>query len=180
MMLRSILRKPTGKSPNWRSRSLPSVQSSSTRFTRASAQRWRTRCLTRLKEAFAYSKSTGYFCSGCSGSPASRRRVTLRKREAVLDCLLTMGIHGSSLGSNHALAGRSTIGRASDRRGGVKMQRSRRMIGYEIPEEIAADCLFEAQGNVAEAQRLARRHIVGDDDYWHVAQLIEAAAERVV
>ena len=45
------------------------------------------------------------------------------------------------------------------------MQRSRRMIGYEIPEEIAADCLFEAQGNVAEAQRLARRHIVGDDDY---------------
>ena len=52
------------------------------------------------------------------------------------------------------------------------MQRSRRMIGYEIPEEIAADCLFEAQGNVAEAQRLARRHIVGDDDYWHVAQLI--------
>ena len=34
------------------------------------------------------------------------------------------------------------------------MQRSRRMIGYEIPEEIAADYLFEAQGNVAEAQRL--------------------------
>ena len=59
------------------------------------------------------------------------------------------------------------------------MQRSRRMIDYEIPEEIAADYLFEAQGNVAEAQRLARRHIVGDDDYWHVAQLIEAAAERV-
>ena len=59
------------------------------------------------------------------------------------------------------------------------MQRSRRMIGYEIPEEIAADCLFEAQGNVAEAQRLARRHIVGEDDYQLVARLIESAAERV-
>jgi len=47
------------------------------------------------------------------------------------------------------------------------------------PEEIAADCLFEAQGNVAEAQRRARRHIVGEDDYRHVAGLIEAAAERV-
>ena len=58
------------------------------------------------------------------------------------------------------------------------MQRRRRMIGYETPEEIAADCLFEAQGDVAEAQRLARRHIVGEDDY-HVAKLIEAAAERV-
>jgi hypothetical protein len=53
------------------------------------------------------------------------------------------------------------------------------MIGYETAEEIAADCLFEAQGNVAEAQRLARRHIVGEDDYQHVAKLIEAAAERV-
>ena len=59
------------------------------------------------------------------------------------------------------------------------MQHRRRMIGYAVPEEIAADCLFEAQGNVAEAQRLARRHIVGDDDYWLVAKLIEAAAERV-
>jgi hypothetical protein len=61
------------------------------------------------------------------------------------------------------------------------MQRRRRMIGYETPEEIAADCLFEAQGNVAEAQRLARRHIVGEDDYQHVAMLIviEAAAEHV-
>jgi hypothetical protein len=58
------------------------------------------------------------------------------------------------------------------------MQGRRRMIGYESPEEIAADCLFEAQGNVAEAQRLARRHIVGEDDYEHVARLIEAAAER--
>jgi hypothetical protein len=36
------------------------------------------------------------------------------------------------------------------------MQHRRRMIGYAIPEEIAADCLFETQGNVAEAQRLAR------------------------
>jgi hypothetical protein len=59
------------------------------------------------------------------------------------------------------------------------MQRRRRIIGYETPEEIAADCLFEAQGDVAEAQRLARRHIIGEDDYQHVAKLIEAAAERV-
>jgi hypothetical protein len=29
----------------------------------ASAQRWRSRCLMRLKEAFAYSRSTGCFCS---------------------------------------------------------------------------------------------------------------------
>jgi hypothetical protein len=56
------------------------------------------------------------------------------------------------------------------------MQHRRRMIGYETAEEIAADCLFEAQGDVAEAQRLARRHIVGEDDY---PKLIEAAAERV-
>ena len=42
------------------------------------------------------------------------------------------------------------------------MQHRRRMIGYAIPEEIAADCLFETQGNVAEAQRLARRYIVGE------------------
>ena len=59
------------------------------------------------------------------------------------------------------------------------MQRRRRMIGYETPEEIAADCLFEAQGDVAEAQRLARRHIIGEDDYQYVAKLIEATAERV-
>jgi len=59
------------------------------------------------------------------------------------------------------------------------MRHRRRIVGYAIPEEIAADCLFEAQGNVAEAQRLARRHIVGEDDYQHVAKLIEAAAERV-
>ena len=59
------------------------------------------------------------------------------------------------------------------------MQHRQRIIGYESPEEIAADCLFEAQGNVAEAQRLARRHIVGEDDCQQVAKLIEAAAERV-
>jgi len=53
----------------------------------------------------------------------------------------------------------------------------RRIVGYATPEEIAADCLFEAQGNVVEAQRLARRYIVGEDDYQHVAKLI--AAERV-
>jgi hypothetical protein len=52
-------------------------------------------------------------------------------------------------------------------------------VGYAIPEEIAADCLFETQGNVAEAQRLARCYIVGEDDYRHVAKLIEAAADRV-
>jgi len=46
-------------------------------------------------------------------------------------------------------------------------------------EEIAADCLFEPQGNVAEALRLARRYIVGEDDYRDVPKLIEAAAERV-
>ena len=59
------------------------------------------------------------------------------------------------------------------------MQHRRRIAGYATPEEIAADCLFEAQGNVAEAQRLARRYIVVEDDYQHVAKLIEAAAERV-
>jgi hypothetical protein len=59
------------------------------------------------------------------------------------------------------------------------MQHRRRLVGYATPEEIAADCLFEAQGNVAEAQRLARRYIVGKDDYQLVAKLIEAAAERV-
>ena len=58
------------------------------------------------------------------------------------------------------------------------MQHRRRIVGYATPEEIAADCLFEAQRNVVKAQRLARRHIIGDDDYWHVAKLIEAAAER--
>jgi hypothetical protein len=58
------------------------------------------------------------------------------------------------------------------------MQHRRRIVGYATPEEIAADCLFETLGDVAEAQRLARRHIVGEDDYQHVAKLIEAAAER--
>jgi len=52
-------------------------------------------------------------------------------------------------------------------------------VGYATPEEIAADCLFETQGNVAEAQRLARRRIVSEDDYQQVAKLIEAAAERI-
>ena len=59
------------------------------------------------------------------------------------------------------------------------MQPRPRIVGYATPEEIAVDCLFEAQGNVAEAQRLARRHIVGEDDYQHVAKLIGAAAERI-
>ena len=59
------------------------------------------------------------------------------------------------------------------------MQHRRRIMGYETAEEIAADCLFETQGNVAEAQRLARRRIVGEDDYQQVAKLIEAAAERI-
>jgi hypothetical protein len=52
-------------------------------------------------------------------------------------------------------------------------------VGYATAEEIAADCLFETQDNVAEAQRLARRRIVGEDDYQHVAKLIEATAERI-
>ena len=39
------------------------VQSLRTRLTRARAQRWRSRCLMRSKEAFAYSRSTGCFCS---------------------------------------------------------------------------------------------------------------------
>jgi len=37
--------------------------------------------------------------------------------------------------------------------GGVKMmQHRRRIVGYATPVEIAADFLFEAQGNVAEAR----------------------------
>jgi hypothetical protein len=52
-------------------------------------------------------------------------------------------------------------------------------MGYATAEEIAADCLFETQGNVAEAQRLARRRIVSEDDYQQVAKLIGAAAERI-
>jgi len=59
------------------------------------------------------------------------------------------------------------------------MQHRRRIVGYATPEEIAADCLFETQGDVAEAQRLARRRIVSEDDYQHLAKLIEAAAERI-
>jgi hypothetical protein len=59
------------------------------------------------------------------------------------------------------------------------MQHRQRIMGYATAEEIAADCLFETQGNVAEAQRLARRRIVGEDDYQQVANLIEAAAERI-
>jgi hypothetical protein len=59
------------------------------------------------------------------------------------------------------------------------MQHRRRIVGYATAEKIAADCLFETQGNVAEAQLLARRRIVSEDDYQHVAKLIEAAAERI-
>jgi hypothetical protein len=59
------------------------------------------------------------------------------------------------------------------------MQHRRRIVGYATAEEIAADCLFETRGNVAEAQRLARRRIVGEHDYQHVAKLIEAAAEPI-
>jgi len=39
------------------------VQSAHQRLTRARAQRSPSRCLMRSKEAFAYSRSTGYFCS---------------------------------------------------------------------------------------------------------------------
>ena len=59
------------------------------------------------------------------------------------------------------------------------MQHRRRLVGYATAEEIAADCLLETQGNVAEAQRLARRRIVSEDDYQQVAKLIEAVAERI-
>jgi hypothetical protein len=59
------------------------------------------------------------------------------------------------------------------------MQHRRRIVGYATAEEIATDCLFETQSNVAEAQRLARRRIVSEDDYQYVAKLIEAAAERI-
>jgi uncharacterized protein HemY len=59
------------------------------------------------------------------------------------------------------------------------MQHRRRILGYATAEEIAADCLFETQGNAAEAQRLARRRIVSEDDYQQVAKLIEAVAERI-
>ena len=44
---------------------------------------------------------------------------------------------------------------------------------------LRAPLSVEAQGDVAEAQRLARRHIIGEDDYQYVAKLIEATAERV-
>ena len=55
------------------------------------------------------------------------------------------------------------------------MHYRRRIMGYATAEEIAADCLFETQGNVAEAQRVARRRIVDEDDYQRVAKLIAAA-----
>jgi hypothetical protein len=35
--------------------------------------------------------------------------------------------------------------------------------------------MFETQGDLAAAQRLARRRIVGEDDYQRVAKLIEAS-----
>jgi hypothetical protein len=44
------------------------------RLTQARAPRWRSRCLMRSKQAFAFSRSTGYFCSVCSGSLAPCRR----------------------------------------------------------------------------------------------------------
>jgi hypothetical protein len=36
------------------------------------------------------------------------------------------------------------------------MQHRRRIAGYATPEEMAADCLFETQGKVAEASRSGR------------------------
>src|SRR5215471_20994998 len=47
-----------------------------TRLTRASAQRWRSRCLMRSKEAFAYSRSTRCFCSVAADHSMLARRVT--------------------------------------------------------------------------------------------------------
>ena len=55
----------------------------------------------------------------------------------------------------------------------------RQIAGYATAEQIAADCLFEAQGDAAKAQHLARDYIVGEDAYERVAALIRAAAERV-
>src|SRR5215469_6649023 len=55
------------------------------RLTRASAQRWRSRCLMRSKEAFASSRSTGCFCSVATDHPAPCRRVTLRRAGACHD-----------------------------------------------------------------------------------------------
>src|SRR5262249_33473839 len=52
-------------------------QSLRTRLARASAQRWRSRCLMRSKEAFAYSRSTGYFCSVCSVNRPSKKHQSL-------------------------------------------------------------------------------------------------------
>jgi hypothetical protein len=39
----------------------------------------------RSKEAFAYSRSTGYFCSVAADHPAPRRRVTPRRAGACHD-----------------------------------------------------------------------------------------------
>jgi hypothetical protein len=47
-----------------------------TRLTRASAQRWRSRCLIRSNEVFAYSRSTGYFCSVVN--PPNKRESSKR------------------------------------------------------------------------------------------------------
>src|SRR5262249_58579900 len=47
--------------------------------------RWRTRCLMRSKEAFASSRSTGYFCSVATDHPAPFRRVTPRRAGACHD-----------------------------------------------------------------------------------------------
>jgi hypothetical protein len=60
-------------------------QSSSRGLTRASAQRWRSRCLMRSKEAFACSRSTGYFCSVAADHPAHCHRRTPRRAGACHD-----------------------------------------------------------------------------------------------
>jgi hypothetical protein len=54
-------------------------------FDTARAQRWRSRCLMRSKEAFASSRSTGYFCSVAADHPAPYRRVMLRRAGACHD-----------------------------------------------------------------------------------------------
>src|SRR5262245_18019829 len=55
------------------------------RLTRASAQRWRSRCLMRSKEAFASSRSTGYLCSVAVDHSAPFSRVTPRRAGACHD-----------------------------------------------------------------------------------------------
>jgi hypothetical protein len=48
-------------------------------------------------------------------------------------------------------------------------------VPYAFPFHFLGSKTPETQGNVAEAQRVARRRIVDEDDYQRVAKLIAAA-----